>query len=167
VDYARGGGSSGRVVKDGGRKTTPDATCIDSTAKSGAATCALAIAAGAQSANDWHPPGAEGNPQGAGEEGDDSRLGRLTVAAPDGWAIDALAIDIPAISSAPTNPHAKPLVTRTEATMDKLASRIATRCEKRIQTYQYTGWGKNPKSPATVEGYGVLHNNATARSRRL
>lgn len=167
VDYARGGGSSGRVVTDGGRKTTPGATCIDSTARSGAATRPLAIAAGAQSVNDWHPLGADGNPQGAGEDGGDSRPGPLTIERPDDRAIGAPGIAIPAISPAPLNSHANPLVTRTEATIAKLASEVARRCEKRIQRYQYTGWSKVPKVTRDGRGLRSLAQCATACSRRL
>jgi hypothetical protein len=102
------------------------------------------MAEGVQGVNDWHPPGAEGNPQGAGENGGASRSGTLAVPRLDDWAAEA-GIAIPAISSAPLTAQAKPLVTVVEATIEKLASKVAKRCDKRIYVSIYR-LEKDPKS---------------------
>jgi len=81
-----------------------------------------------QGVNDWHPLGAEGNPQGAGEDAGASRLAATTAARLDDCAAEAPGIAIDAIPSSPLVAQAKPLVAIVEATIDKVANRVARRC---------------------------------------
>jgi hypothetical protein len=134
VDYARGGGSSGAVVSDGGCRTDIEATCKTLDEISGRLTCWATSATGAHGAIDKHASGASGVSHGAGSVSDSSRPWATVPAA--GWLSHLLPMSIPGISAIwppPTvPPQTNPLVTKKVATRERAASRAVKRWMVRI-----------------------------------
>ena len=126
MDYARGGGSSGAGVSEGGAIAANLAVVLPVAVNRSIRTAVDATAAGPHGTIDWHPSGAHGNRQ-----GEDGGVVVLVVPCCTSAAAGCPFICIPDIEPFAAESHAKPLVTRTRAASNRLDDSAISRDGRR------------------------------------
>ena len=119
-------------------------------------TLSAVIAVGEHGAMEWHPAGNEGESHGdAGEAGASSTIWRSPNI--DWTELAEADVDMPAMwSPVPAPPHANPLVTGMEITIDTAASRPVSRRDVRIIVSIYRlRW--------TTKGHSLLFSRGASR----
>lgn len=136
VSYARGGGSSGAFVSDGGVRAAAEATRRISRDAPETTTCCAATAPEPQGTIVWQPVGTEGDLQGEGNGDAGASAAELCCIHAGETSAEVFVIAMLAIPSPlPERGQAKPLVTRVELTRDMAENRASIGRKKRRMVF--------------------------------
>src|SRR5438309_941486 len=157
MDYARGGGSSGAGVSEGGAIAANLTVVLPVALNRSIRTAVDATAAGPHGTIDWHPSGAHGNRQ-----GEDGGVVVLVVPCCTSAAAGCSFICIPDIEPFAAESHAKPLVTRTRAACNRLdRSRAAGEGERGHHDFRARSNSYRPLHSITAKARFSRDGNAS------